>query len=143
MSNSAFQTILLILPLRATPFLFFPISPAHSAFVPTLSKASGSKHVTHQVGLCFHSSDACGELHQVRLFRFAALPSNPLLFLPGKCNLAASLNCVCAASKLLSPCRPSPPPLHSLDLFVGNWTKASYPPLSVLRVRNYGHCKSG
>ena len=122
--------------LSSNSFLFcaFRLLTQHSMLpVPTFrEQASGSKHVTRQMGLCFQRC-----VWRVASTRLSFDPlSHPILFLSGKCNLAASLNCVCAASKLLSPS----PPLHSsvLDLFVGNWTKAF---LSF--VRNNGHCKLG
>ena len=117
MSNSAFQTILLILPREQLPPPFFAhfaccsVLTQHSFQLSSFraaSSASGSKHVTHQRGLCFQrcvwrvSRSNCIKYEAIFLFFRSALLSHPLLSLPGKCNLAASLNCVCAASKLLS-----------------------------------------
>ena len=91
---------------------------------------------------------SCPELHQVRLSfdpPLRPIPSSA----SGKVQFGeASLNCVSAASKRLSPSppRPSTPLQCSLlscpDLFVGNWTKASFSLFCPSCVRNNGHCNS-
>ena len=115
------------LPSNSFPFL--RISPAHSAFAPTHSPTY-FEHLAVNMslikqGYVFPASVACGGVElpgiasSTTLFRSAA-PSNPLpSSASGKVQFGeASLNCVSAASKRLSPSppRPSTPLQCSLPL---------------------------